>query len=122
MVPTGCYDVGISIVRLIKGIEMKMLTSTIQFCYSGTKCVSLMTRYKQPRNLIFCCASHAVVKLVPVDHLNCNYSVKGTYIDMISLLQFSLHRVSAFVSNTFPSLQVLQQYTNKERSVHRQDV
>lgn len=55
-----------------------MLSSTVQRSSVGTKCISLMTRFKQPRNLTsFSCASHAVIKFVSVDQLNCIYSARG---------------------------------------------
>jgi hypothetical protein len=97
-----------------------MLSSTVKYISLGTKRISLVTRFKQPRNFTsFCCVSHAIVKLVPVDQLNCNYSAKGTFIDVISLLQLpSLHTVSVIGNNTFLSLQMLQQYINNGRSVN----
>lgn len=85
-----------------------MLSSVVQCSSVGTKCISLMTRFRQARNFTsFSCASHAIIKLVSVDQLNCIYSARGTFMDVISLLQLSsLHPVSMIASNTFVSLQV----------------
>jgi hypothetical protein len=108
MLLIDCYDVGISRVQLIKGNAMRMLSSTVQCSSVGTKCISLMTRFKQPRHLTsFSCASHAIVKLVSVDQLSCIYSARGTFMDAIYLLQLSLHPVSMIASIMFVSLQVL---------------
>jgi hypothetical protein len=87
MVLGECYDVGISRAHLIKGIETKMLSSIAQCSSVGTKCISLMTRFRQLKNFTsFSCASHAIIKLVSVDQLNYIYSARGTFMDVIPLL------------------------------------
>jgi len=51
-----------------------MLSFTVQYKSLGTKCISLMTRIKQPRTLrSVCCASHGI----ELDRFRCNYSTQG---------------------------------------------
>jgi hypothetical protein len=77
-----------------------MLSSTIQYKSVGTKCISIMTRMKQPVTVrsFVCCASHVVNKLLPVGRLRCNYFTKCKFMDMNCITQLSsLHLSCTYV-------------------------
>jgi len=51
-----------------------MLSFTVQYKSLGTRCISLMTRIKQPGTLrSVCCASHGI----ELDRFRSNYSTQG---------------------------------------------